>query len=204
MARRKAPDRYAKVKVGTYSDGSPKYITNGLRVFYYHLEKETGIDLTTRTMQGCFHAGDLSANTHAGADVVDTPNYGVDFLNAIKDLGGFGWIRTALDSADFGGSNEHTHWGIKGSRKMDPSAKRQEVSYLAGDNGLVSNKPDRYKHRSPRKFRYHRAYFAMVDEIELGRQLSRAQRIRKTTRRGSPLWDSLTRFIRNGRVKLDH
>ena len=210
MAKRKIPNRYDKIKIGEYSDGSPKFITWGVKVLLYHAERLAGEEKSGApwtTTQGCFHAGNLSANTHLGADIIDTSHFAEQRrLKAIKDMGGFGWIRDGRDSADFAEPNWHIHWGIKNSRHMDPSAVRQKASYLGGRNGLLNNAVDRYEYRTDRQFHYKNAYNNMMDEIEEGRQLERAQRILKNTKKGSKLHTAILRFILRfrGKPKSDH
>lgn len=210
MARRKVPNRYEKIKIGTYSDGSPKFITQGVKVLLYHAQILAGEDKSDApwvTTQGCFHLGSLSANTHAGADIIDTTHFAEQRrLKAIKDMGGFGWIRDGRDSASFADPNWHIHWGIKNSRHMDPSAVRQKGSYLRGNNGLIGDAVDRYEYRTDKRFRYRKAYNNMMDEIEGSKQLDAAERILKNTKKGSKLHTAILRFILRfrGKPKKDH
>lgn len=212
MAARKRtiPNRYDKIKIGTYSDGSPILITWGVKVLQYHAEKLAGevkSGAPWTTSQGCFHLGDLSAGTHAGADIIDTTHF-AEFrrLKAIKDMGGFGWIRDARDSSDFANPNWHIHWGIKNSRKMSSSAVAQKASYLRGRNGLLGDGVDRYEYRTDVQFHYKNAYNAMINEIEQAKQLEHAERILSATKKGSKLHTAILKFILRykGRPKSNH
>lgn len=204
------PSRYKKIDTGeNYSDGSAKIITMGVKVFLYHVERQaTGQPWDMP--QGCYHMGSLSANTHAGADIIDSSHFAANQrLRDIKDFGGFGWIRDERDSPDFAEPNWHIHWGIKNSRKMDPSAKAQLGSYLRGCNGLIGDAHDRYEYRTNRRFNYRRAYKTMIAEQEraaFDARMDRAERILKTTKKGSPLYTAILKFILRfrGKPKANH
>lgn len=89
-------------------------------------------------------AGDPdSGDTHALGGPVDLTWCGhPECLLALRLAGGFVWWRRELWRNGARVWPNHIHGGPIGHPYMDPSADRQEISYLARRNGLANNGPD--------------------------------------------------------------
>lgn len=118
-------------------------------------EQRLGYELTVIKAHNVAGAGSVSATTHNGTGVCDLAPYdAVRKRNVLEDIG-FAVYRRYPDEGPWA---QHLHVILRGpGHGLDPAAQRQVDSWLAGRNGLVSNRPDRDQYRPspmPRPFNY--------------------------------------------------
>lgn len=120
------------VQVGTYGDGSPKWITRRHLAKFGVAEKQLGYTLTV--LQGCSHPGvGASGGTHDRKDVADLAPY--DWENKCRVLRQV--ADTAYHRVELAGVwPEHVHTGDLGGQDMAPLLESQAKGYVAGRDGL--------------------------------------------------------------------
>lgn len=150
-------DRYDKVQIGSYSDGSPKYLTKQLAGFLWQMGSDLGYTPTSETelthgvyvVQGCFHGGtSQSAGTHDGADVCDlTPDDHERKVHWARAHGGFYYHRLPIPDV----WEEHIHGGLRGSTQMSYAAYAQQLDYDMSPprDGLADHAYDYTWHPNP-------------------------------------------------------
>jgi hypothetical protein len=106
------------------------------------LQRVTGLDILLT--QGSYSTNvSASGGTHDGGGVVDINVYGWtdsviwDVLHASRCMGGVAWHRTPAQGFAY-----HIHLLRADCADLSPSARAQNVQYLAGQNGLANRGPD--------------------------------------------------------------
>ena len=139
-------DAYDKVKVGTYSDGSPMLLNKRTVAALDVVHEKLGYELTI--VQGSYHKTTAaSAGTHDGGGAVDLAPFEADKkVHAMRAVGFAAWHRLPSQ----GNWPEHVHGILRGDREMSPEAAAQIVAYDNHRDGLADNAPDNTWHPDPK------------------------------------------------------
>ncbi|MDP9144333.1 MAG: hypothetical protein M3N43_06500 [Actinomycetota bacterium] len=111
------------------------------------VDKLVGPYIPIRPTQGSYSTSvGASAGTHAGGGAVDLSTRDMSpwqielVVFLLRRTGCAAWHRAPSE----GDWASHVHAINKTARDLSPQAKRQVDSYMAGKNGLASNKPDKH------------------------------------------------------------
>jgi hypothetical protein len=139
-------DAYDKVKVGTYSDGSPVLLNRRTAAALDVVHEKLGYELTIT--QGSYHKTTAaSAGTHDGGGAVDLAPFEADKkVHALRAVGFAAWHRLPSQ----GDWPEHVHGILRGDQQLSPQAAAQIVSYDNHRNGLANNDADDTWHPDPK------------------------------------------------------
>jgi hypothetical protein len=139
-------DAYDKVKVGTYSDGSPMLLNKRTAAALDVVHERLGYELTIA--QGSYHkTTTASAGTHDGGGAVDLAPFEADKkVHAMRAVGFAAWHRLPSQ----GDWPEHVHGILRGDQEMSPQAAAQIVSFDDHRNGLANNDVDNTWHPDPK------------------------------------------------------
>ena len=127
-----------RVKVGEYSNGTPKYVTRRHYVKIKLAEKRLGYPLTI--VQGSYHTGvEASAGTHDGGGCLDLTPYDWNRkCRVFRELGDAAWHRERIPDV----WSEHIHTVDLGCTNLKDIAKRQVEDYRNEKDGLKSHGKD--------------------------------------------------------------